>query len=163
MNIIRELKSSDRAPLMQILAETAMFTPAEIDVAMELIDIALTKPEQTDYLIYVAVDSLAKVTGYVCYGPTPATEGTYDLYWIAVAPHIQGKGIGKDLLNYVEEAVQSKRGHLIIIETSSQEKYWPTRNFYLKNGYAIAAQIKDFYRPGDDRVIFVKYFNQENK
>jgi ribosomal protein S18 acetylase RimI-like enzyme len=103
------------------------------------------------------------VTGYVCYGPTPATEGTYDLYWIAVAPQIQGQGIGRDLLNYVETAVQMKHGHLIIIETSSQEKYWPTRNFYLRNGYTIAAQIKDFYRPGDDRVIFVKYFNEENK
>ena len=80
-----------------------------------------------------------------------------------MAPQIQGKGIGTDLLDYVETAVQAQHGHLIIIETSSQEKYLPTRNFYLKNGYAIAAQIKDFYRRGDDRVIFVKYFKQENK
>lgn len=159
MNSIRELQAADRAVLLQILTDTAMFTPAEIDVAMELIDIALNKPRQSDYLIYVSIDGDGQVTGYVCYGPTPATEGTFDLYWIVVAPQVQNKGIGKDLLKYVETAVQAQHGHLIIIETSSQEKYWPTRNFYLKNGYAIAAQIKDFYRPGDDRVIFVKYFN----
>ncbi len=163
MTIIRKLQASDRAPILQILNSTAMFTTAEIDVALELIDLALTKPQQTDYLIYSSIDDKGEVTGYVCYGPTPATEGTYDLYWIAVDPHLQGKGIGKDLLKYVETAVSTKHGHLIIIETSSQDKYWPTRNFYLKNGYAIAAQIKDFYRPGDDRVIFVKYFNWENK
>ncbi len=162
MNMIREIKSTDRAEILQILSDTQMFTTAEIRVAMELIDTALTKPNQTDYLIFVAING-QKLAGYVCYGPTPATEGTFDLYWIAVAPQIQGKGIGTDLLDYVETAVQAQHGHLIIIETSSQEKYLPTRNFYLKNGYAIAAQIKDFYRRGDDRVIFVKYFKQENK
>ncbi|MFH1213240.1 MAG: GNAT family N-acetyltransferase [Candidatus Neomarinimicrobiota bacterium] len=164
MNIIRELHADDRPVILQILTTTAMFTPAEIDVAMELIDIVLTKPDQTDYLIWVAEQEGGQVSGYVCYGPTPATEGTYDLYWIAVSPEVQGQGIGRDLLNHVEAAVRIRHGHLIIIETSSQEKYLPTRNFYLKNGYTVAAQIRDFYRPGDDRVIFVKYFNiQENK
>jgi len=159
MNTIRGIEAADRTGLLQILNDTNMFTPAEISVAMELIDTALTKPEQTDYLILVAVND-QKPAGYVCYGPTPATEGTFDLYWIAVAPQVQGKGIGTDLLAYVESAVKAQQGHLIIIETSSQEKYWPTRNFYIRKGYTIAAQIKDFYRLGDDRVIFVKYFKQ---
>jgi len=161
MKIIRPLKPSDRTALQRILIDTGMFTEAEIEVALELIDIVLTKPDQKDYFIYVATDE-SQLVGYVCYGPTPATEGTYDLYWIAVAPRLQGKGVGRDLLKHVEAIVQDQNGRLIIIETSSKERYLPTRNFYLKNGYAIAAQIKDFYRPGDDRVIFVKYFKREN-
>ncbi|MCK9244694.1 MAG: GNAT family N-acetyltransferase [Candidatus Marinimicrobia bacterium] len=162
MITIRALQSSDRADLVKILNDTDMFIKAEIDVALELIDTALNKPNQTDYIIRVAVDN-SQVMGYVCFGPTPATAGTYDLYWIAVAPHVQGKGIGKELLNHVETEVHARCGYLIVIETSSREKYLPTRNFYLKNGYTVAAQIKDFYRPGDDRVIFVKYFKEENK
>jgi len=133
-----------------------MFTEAEIDVAMELIDIFLTKKEQQDYIIYVAENEGKEVVGYVCYGPTPATDGTYDLYWIAVSPTVQSKGVGKELLAFIENEVIKKKGRLIIIETSSQPKYSPTQKFYLKNNYQIEARIKDFYRKGDDRLIFVK-------
>lgn len=153
---IRKLKREDRPGILQMIRQTEMFTPAEVDVAMELLDANLNDPQQKDYLISVAEEA-GKVLGYVCYGPTPATEGTFDLYWIVVSPEIQNKGIGKQLLKYVESEVLGNHGQLIIIETSSQEKYYPTRQFYLRNDYQIAAQIKDFYRIGDDRVIFVKY------
>lgn len=157
MTKIRKMRPEDRGAIREILTKTEMFTIPEVDVAMELVDIFLNNSEQKDYLIYVA-ESEARVTGYVCYGPTPAAEGTFDLYWIAVAPDQQGKGIGKELLEFVEQEVKQMKGRLIIIETSSQEKYTPTQQFYLKNHYLIAARIKDFYRVGDDRLIFVKYF-----
>ncbi|MGD9899653.1 MAG: GNAT family N-acetyltransferase [Calditrichaceae bacterium] len=156
---IRKIESKDREPVYEILQQTDMFSPAEIDVAMELIDTVLFNKDQKDYLIYVAASKDNEVIGYVCYGPTPATEGTFDLYWIAVSPAFQGKGAGKDLLTFIESEVKNKKGRLVIIETSSQSKYLPTREFYLRNNYKIAAQIKDFYRTGDDRVIFVNYFH----
>lgn len=154
---IRKIRPEDRIPVREILTQTEMFTLPEVEVAMELVDIFLNQSEQKDYLIYVAEHG-TRVTGYVCYGPTPAAEGTFDLYWIAVAPDQQGKGIGKELLEFVEQEVKQMKGRLIIIETSSQTKYTPTQQFYLKNHYVIAARIKDFYRIGDDRLIFVKYF-----
>ena len=153
---IRKMISQDRDVVFDIITKTNMFTQAEIDVAMELIDIFLTKKEQQDYLIYVAENKGKEVVGYVCYGPTPATEGTFDLYWIAVSPTMQGKGIGKELLSFTENYVLRQKGRLIIIETSSQSKYQPTQQFYVKNKYIIEARIKDFYRRGDDRLIFVK-------
>ncbi|MGD9487018.1 MAG: GNAT family N-acetyltransferase [Calditrichaceae bacterium] len=156
---IRKIESKDREPVYEILQQTDMFSPAEIDVAMELIDTVLFNKDQKDYLIYVGESKANEVVGYVCYGPTPATEGTFDLYWIAVSPAFQGKGAGKELLHFIESEVKNKNGRLIIIETSSQSKYLPTREFYLRNKYKIAAQIKDFYRMGDDRVIFVNYFH----
>lgn len=162
MTRIRPMLPHDRQQVYNILQDTNRFTIEEINVAMELIDIYLFNKEQKDYNIYVTEEKKNEILGYVCYGPTPATFGTYDLYWIAVSPAIQGKGIGKCLLLFVEEQVKKKKGRLIIIETSSRDDYKETRNFYLKNNYQVAAQIKDFYNRGDDRVIFSKYFYSQN-
>jgi len=156
MIMIRKMLSKDRESIYEMLQQTDMFTSSEIEVAMELVDVFLFNKDQKDYLISVAEVENGDTVGYVCYGPTPATEGTFDLYWIVVSPVFQNKGVGKQLLKYVENEILDQRGRLIVIETSSQEKYLPTREFYLRNNYQITAQIKDFYRPGDDRVIFVK-------
>jgi ribosomal protein S18 acetylase RimI-like enzyme len=150
---------SHRATVYEILQLTDMFTLPEINVAMELIDVYLFNKEQKDYLIYVAIGQGNEVVGYICYGPTPATEGTFDIYWIAVSPAIQKRGIGRELLVFAENEIQKYRGRMIIIETSSQQKYFATQQFYQKNGYIIEARIKDFYRSGDDKLIFIKRFN----
>jgi len=153
---IRKMLSEDRETVYQIITRTKMFTEAEVSVAMELIDIYLTHKQQKDYIIYIAEDERKEVVGYVCYGPTPATEGTFDLYWIAVSPVVQQQGVGKKLLTFTEQEIVRHNGRMIIIETSSQPKYKPTQDFYIRNHYQIEAQIKDFYRIGDDRLIFVK-------
>lgn len=154
---IRPMQPADRPTVKTMIEATRMFTPAEVAVALELIDIFLQNKQQQDYVVEVAVDAADQPLGYICYGPTPATEGTYDLYWIVVAPQYQGQGIGKLLLQHLERLLAIQKGRLIIIETSSTERYKPTQQFYLKNNYTIAARIKDFYRPGDDRLIFTKY------
>lgn len=153
---IRAMIAEDRGAVLRILEATDMFTAAELNVALELIDIYLTNKEQKDYSIYVATDERKEVVGYVCYGPTPATDGTFDLYWIAVSPAMQQQGVGKALLFFTEQQIMHQNGRMIIIETSSQPKYKPTQDFYLRNHYQIEARIKDFYRIGDDRLIFVK-------
>lgn len=94
--------------------------------------------------------------GYACYGPVPCTRSSYDLYWIAVAPAAQGCGLGRELLRRAEEAVRSRGGTQIYIETSSLEKYASTRGFYEACGYARAAEFPDFYDQGDAKVVFVK-------
>jgi ribosomal protein S18 acetylase RimI-like enzyme len=158
MLTIRKMTATDRPAVQEILVQTGMFTAAELDVAMELIDIFLERQDQKDYYIYVAENERKEVVGYVCYGPTPATEGTFDLYWIAVSPAHQQQGVGKKLLLFTEQEVVRQNGRMIIIETSSQAKYRPTQDFYLRNHYRVEAQIADFYRVGDDRMIFVKRF-----
>jgi ribosomal protein S18 acetylase RimI-like enzyme len=158
---LRQMKSRDRQEIHNILMATGFFTAAEIDVAMELIDIFISKPEQKDYTVYVIEERDKKICGYICYGPTPLTTGTYDLYWIAVHPDFQNQGIGKTLLEFMEQEITRLQGRLIIIETSSQKKYEPTQAFYLRSGYQLAASIKDFYQPGDDRMIYSKYIKTE--
>jgi ribosomal protein S18 acetylase RimI-like enzyme len=154
---LRTMKSPDREQVHTILIRTGFFTAAEIEVAMELVDIFLSRPEQKDYFVYVAEAASTQVCGYLCFGPAPLTAGTYDLYWIAVHPEFQNQGIGKKMLNFLEQEVSRLQGRLIIIETSSQNKYASTQAFYLHSGYQLAAQIKDFYQPGDDRLIYSKY------
>ncbi len=153
----RPLEEGDLAAIDKILAATGMFSAAEIAIADELLDLVLHRPEQRDYQIQVAILE-NQLSGYVCYGPTPATEATYDLYWIAVDPQLQGRGIGRQLLQFAERDCQRRGGKLLIIETSSKESYRPTQSFYLHNGYQIEAKIKDFYAPGDDRLIFTRRF-----
>jgi ribosomal protein S18 acetylase RimI-like enzyme len=157
---IRPLVRSDREQIQGILQDTRVFNEEEILIALELMDAVLDVPQQRDYEIMTAVDEEEKVVGYVCIGPTPATEATYDLYWIAVAPHTHGKGIGKALMRWMEEYLDAKGGRLIIAETSSTEKYSATRNFYLKCGYTQLARIQEYYRPGDDLVVYGKYLSQ---
>jgi ribosomal protein S18 acetylase RimI-like enzyme len=154
---LRTMKSPDREQVHTILIRTGFFTAAEIEVAMELVDIFLSRPEQKDYFVYVAESTSTQICGYLCFGPTPLTAGTYDLYWIAVHPEFQNQGIGKKMLTFLEQEVSRLHGRLIIIETSSQKKYASTQAFYLHSGYQLAAQIKDFYQPGDDRMIYSKY------
>ncbi|MBN2206478.1 MAG: GNAT family N-acetyltransferase [Candidatus Aminicenantes bacterium] len=159
--MIRPLTRNDREAVLRLLAGTGMFTEAEIAVAEEQLDIFLTQPAQKDYDIVVVADEAGGVAGFLSWGPTPLTEGTYDLYWMAVAPNRQGRGYGKALVRWLEDRARAANGRLIVIETSSQPKYHPTRAFYLGLGYNEAARIPDFYKPGDARVIYTKELVQE--
>ena len=159
---IRQVVPDDRPSLRTILDETRVFTDDEVDVALELVDTVLGNPESRDYVIQVAVDQNGRVLGYYCVGPTPLTASTYDLYWIAVLPALQSKGVGSRLLNHAEEFVRSKGATLVVAETSSQPKYEPTRMFYIRNRYAELARIKNYYKAGDDLVVYGKYFSQQH-
>lgn len=147
--------------MREILTATAVFRPEEIDVALELFDAATAHAPPgggaaaADYEVVGAYadDALA---GYACYGPTPATDRTFDLYWIAMHPDAQGSGGGSRLLAEVEHRLRNRRGRLLVVETSSRDPYRATRRFYEARGYRQAARIRDFYAPADDRVIYTK-------
>ncbi len=158
---IRPMTDEDRATVLQLIHATDIFTEEEELVAAEVIDTFLNQPDQKEYTIDVVENTAGKAEGYVCYGPTPMTEGTLDLYWIAVHPGQHKRGLGKALVDHVENKVRQNKARLVIIETSSTEKYAPTRRFYLHLGYQETGRIKDYYRPGDDRVIYCKYFQPE--
>ena len=124
-------------------------------VAKEVIDNYLKDPVGSGYHILVA-EADSTVTGYICYGPTPLTEGTWDIYWEAVARERQGRGIGSALIESAEKEIVRAKGRLAIIETSSTPAYEKTRRFHLNQGYEIICHIPDFYAPGDDKLIMQK-------
>ena len=151
----RLMANEDKASVMQIIWATPEFTPAEVVVAEEVIDSYLRDPSGSGYHVFVAVGDSA-VVGYICYGSAPLTEGTWDIYWMAVAPGEKGRGIGKALLALAEFKIKEAHGRLSIIETSSKPEYDRTRRFHRSQGYDVACRIADFYAPGDDKVIFQK-------
>jgi len=140
---------------MKILRSTPEFKPAEVVVAEEVIDSYLRDPRGSGYYALVAeLDSA--IAGYICYGPAPLTEGTWDIYWMAVSAEKQGRGIGGALMAHAEDNIREAQGRLIVIETSSQPEYEKTRRFHLSHGYEVIGRISDFYAPGDDKLILQK-------
>ena len=120
-------------------------------------EVGSPQPSQKDYEIFVYVDEKDIAKGYICIGPTPATQGTYDLYWIATEPSLHNKGIGTQLLEYVENYLRKKNGRLLIAETSSTSPYEMTRMFYTKKGFQCLACIEGYYKPNDALLIYGKY------
>jgi ribosomal protein S18 acetylase RimI-like enzyme len=153
---IRPFKKKDRAILFTILLESKIFSPEEIKVAMELIDIVFNNGNQKDYIIYCMVDDKDQPIGYICYGQAPMTCGTFDLYWIVVDPKWQNKGVGSKLLNFLEDVVKNAKGRMILVDTSSIPEYEKTQRFYLRNGFTEVARVPDYYFPGNDRITFCK-------
>jgi ribosomal protein S18 acetylase RimI-like enzyme len=155
--MIRKIKQADAIEIENILKKIPIFHKDEVEVAMELVNIAVTVPGQTDYNIFV-YESNKTILGYHCTGKRPLTDAVYDLYWIVSDPESGIKGIGKELLDHAEKFVKENNGRWLLAETSSKDSYLRTRNFYLRNNYSIIAEIKDFYRVGDSLMIFGKYF-----
>ncbi len=140
---------------MQILRTTPEFTPDEVILAEEVLDNCLRDPSGSGYNMLVAeIDS--SIVGYVCYGPTPLTEGTWDMYWAAVASDQQGKGIGSALFSAAEDRMKEARARLILIETSSKPDYEKTLRFHQRHGYEVITRLPDFYAVGDDKLTLQK-------
>jgi ribosomal protein S18 acetylase RimI-like enzyme len=156
----KNILPEDIERVRKITQSTGFFRNDEVDVAVELVTEALHKgQEQSGYFFLFSMTDNT-TTGFVCYGPTPCTEGTYDLYWIVVDNNYRGSGTGKKLMEQTEKDLIQRKARKLYIETSSTEKYLPSRKFYENCGYSEEARLKDFYLPGDDKVIFSKYFNK---
>jgi ribosomal protein S18 acetylase RimI-like enzyme len=157
MLTLRALRAADRPALERLLRDAGNFSEAEMAVALEVIDAGL-RPGQTDYEFAVAEEDGA-LLGYACWGLASMSDGTYDLYWIAVDPRGQGRGIGRMLVERCEDAVRSARGRSLLVETSSRAGYEGTLAFYRALNYEVLARFKDFYVAGDDKIVFGKYFS----
>jgi len=149
---LRPLAAADRRRIEEITRAVTVFRDDEIPVALEVFDGAVAG--SPDYVALGAtVDE--RLVGWICWGPTPCTLGTYDLYWMAVDPAAQAVGIGTALLREMEGRLAGS-ARLIVVETAGRPDYRPTRAFYEARGYRKASVIPDFYAPGDDQVVYVK-------
>jgi ribosomal protein S18 acetylase RimI-like enzyme len=152
---IRRLTPPDRGDLERLLSESRTFNDEEIRVALEVIDAAIAEPGKDYHVLVAEVDH--RVLSYVCFGPTPMTEAAFDLYWVATHPDARGQGLASRLLDKMEaELCAGGRIPTVRIETSQLESYGAARVFYERAGYAEVGRIRDFYKLGDDLVIFAK-------
>ncbi|MFN8581728.1 MAG: GNAT family N-acetyltransferase [Gemmatimonadaceae bacterium] len=161
--VFRALAPTDRPDVERLFRGDPLFRDSESDVALELFDLGVGTgdgpPRDPDYR-WVGCALGGRIVGCACFGPMPSTDGTFDLYWIAVAQQARGTGIGRQLLTQVEHLVARDGGRLLVIETSGASSYEGTRSFYLACGYAVLATVRDFYAAGDDRVILGSLIEQ---
>ncbi len=155
VTIRRGLETGDRAPVEALIRATGFFNPEEIEVAMELVDDRLAQGEASHYRFLVG-DVEGEVGGYACWGPIPGSQESADLYWIVVHPTFQGRGVGAALLQAAESWMSAAGRPRVYVETSTRPQYLPTRAFYLACGYHIAAELPDFYAPGDGKAVFLR-------
>ncbi|HKI05406.1 MAG TPA: GNAT family N-acetyltransferase [Thermoanaerobaculia bacterium] len=155
LSIRRGLDPADREPVEALIRATGFFNPEEIEVALELVDERLAEGDASHYRFLVG-EWDGRVAGYACWGPIPGTVASADLYWIVVHPDFQGKKIGAALLQAAEEWMASAGRTRVYVETSTRPQYLPTRAFYGACGYGLAAELADFYAPGDGKALFLK-------
>ena len=157
MLTVRRAEERDRATILQISAGVGVFTAAEVATVDELLDAHLHDPDQGDYIFHVACDESESVLGFVCFGPTALTDATFDLYWIAVSKSSHGRGVGRALMEFTENYLREAGARLIVLETSGTPEYQPTRFFYERIGYEGHLSVRDYYRQGDDLVVYSKH------
>jgi acetoin utilization deacetylase AcuC-like enzyme/GNAT superfamily N-acetyltransferase len=150
-----EVREGDVEAIRQLVARTDMFTSEEVAVAAELVQERIARGRISGYE-FVVGEADGRLVAYACFGPTAGTDARYDLYWIAVDRDLQGKGTGRAVHARTEAAIRAAGGRRIYVDTSSLDKYKPTRAFYRRLGYRKIAELADFYRSGDGKVIFMK-------
>jgi D-alanine-D-alanine ligase len=149
------VRPEDPSIVRNLVASTGFFTPAEVDVAVVLVQECLARGEASGYY-FVFAELRGQTVGYACYGPIACTVGSYDLYWLAVEPSLRNCGLGRLLVQACEDRVAQRGGRRIYIETAGRELYKPTQAFYERCGYKVEAVLPDFYSPGDPKVIYSK-------
>jgi ribosomal protein S18 acetylase RimI-like enzyme len=138
------------------VSEDALFTKEEVSVALELIDAALADPDGEYRVLVAEGDGPWPLAGYVCFGPTPMTEGTWDLYWIVTQPEARGRGVARSLVERMEHELRARGARRVRVETSHLDNYGAAHAFYERLQYPVVARLPDFYRPGDDLLVMMK-------
>ena len=151
----KRARPEDLPALRELVESTRVFYPEELEIALELLNERLRLGSKSGYEFFFA-ERDGWLVGYCTWGPVPLTKASFDLYWIAVAPGAQGLGVGRRLMALAEAAVARRGGGQLFIETSSREVYARTRRFYRSGRYRQAARLRDFYGPGDHKIVFCK-------
>jgi GNAT superfamily N-acetyltransferase len=150
-----EVTNQDPEKIRRLTEATGFFYPYEVDIAVELAEDRLSHGAESGYH-FIMAEQDDRLAGYACFGPIPCTLDSYDLYWIAVYPDIQGRGLGRELISEAEKHIEKAGGRRIYVDTSERPQYDSTRAFYEKCGYRLEAVLKDFYAPGDGKAIYCK-------
>lgn len=153
MTSVRKTVRQDAAGVLRLAAAEPLFSREDREVVEELLFDYLEETEPGDYRYLTAVDG-GRVVGFACYGPTPLTHGTFDLYWICVSRRQRRRGYGLALLKGVIRGVRREGGRLIVLDTSARRSFAPTRSFYEAAGFKSSARVPAFYGRGDDLVMY---------
>lgn len=141
---------------LKIAKEVSVFKEQEIEVLKEILEECKKHPKNEDYYVILEKEE-ETILGLVIFSKTHITEFAWDIYWLIVAKHIQGRGIGKRLLKKVEDFILQKEGQMVLrIETSTKHEFAHARNLYSRCGFNEAGRIPNFYAKNDDLIVYYK-------
>lgn len=153
--MIRPVYREDRDDLLRIAIASGLFNESDIGPVAEMLDAYLDGDlEPTHEWTTYVQESTPVAVAY--FAPEPFTIDVWNLYMLAVDPGNHGVGLGAELIRYVESRVRTQNARLMIIETSSLERFQRTRSFYKMCGYVEESRIRDYYSAGDDKITFWK-------
>lgn len=155
--MIRPARPDDMAALLALAKAIGLFQPSDLEDFGGILNEHLSSNSESDN--FWIADDEGGLLGAAYYAPEPFSEDVWNLYFIGVHPTHQGKGRGTALLRYVEQDLQERGERLLLVETSGRDNFKQTRAFYRKNGFEAEARIRDYYKPGDDKIIFRKALN----
>ena len=149
--IVRSPVAGDRPLVLEVLTRCGAFNDDEIRVAIEMFEGGLAG----DYSL-LGIESAGALCAYACFGKAGLTLRSWYLYWFCVHPAVQGTGVGQTLQRTVEDRVRQMGGDRLVLETSGRTDYARSRRFYERAGFMVHGRIPDFYKPGDDCIIYCK-------
>lgn len=162
---LRALEQKDRPHLAELIHSIAAFSAVAKEIAIEIIDARLARPELDDYRFVLAWSieerGPEQLAGFVCYGPTPMTQSTYDLYWLGTASSLRRLGVGRCLVAQMEKEIAKEGGTLVRAETASRNR--AAAGFYPGVGFVLAATLDSFYAPGNAMLLFTKRLNKRRR
>jgi ribosomal protein S18 acetylase RimI-like enzyme len=151
----QDICPEDMERVRKLVEITGFFNSGEVEVAVELVRERLQKGEASGYH-FIMAEHYGRLIGYTCYGPIPCTQSSFDVYWIAVHPDYQGRGVGRQLLKETERRIKNADGVRVYVDTSQRLQYASTRAFYERCGFKLESLLPDFYAQGDGKVIYCK-------
>ncbi len=153
--MIRPTEQGDTRVILALASRTGVFKPHEITALEEVLSDYHATNNKLDHRA-ITFEEHGEILGFAYYAPAAMADRTWYLYWIAVTKQTQARGIGTELMQFVEQDIRSHRGRILLVETSSLPYYDLTRKFYEKHQYKRDAVIEDFYADGDSMVIYSK-------
>ncbi|MEI6487916.1 MAG: GNAT family N-acetyltransferase [Bacteroidota bacterium] len=148
---IRTVLKTDIDKLKTVVDSCELFPSEFLD---EMISDYLNNADSEEIWFTYIENKTPTAIGYCV--PEKLTEGTYNLLAIGVLKEWQGKGIASEMMKYIELLLKQKGGRILIVETSSDDAQIAARNFYKKIGYSQEAVIRDFWKDGEDKIVFWK-------
>ncbi len=152
--MIRPTTPDDTAAILDLAVSSGLFPPGATEEVAGVLAGCLDGTAGPDH--HWVTDDDGGPVGVAYYAPERMTDGTWNLYMIAVRPDRQRQGRGAVLVRHVEAALAARGARILLVETSGLASFERTRAFYRNCGYDEEARIRDFYKAGDDKVIFRK-------
>lgn len=155
----KTVRASDPQFIRELVKASKVFSEIEAETAGELAE-AVLDGSDLSYKFYFIRTKDGTPIAYSCFGEIPLTDKRYDLYWIVVHPDYQNQGLAKEVSLQTDRSIIASGGKHLYAETSGTDLYKPARSFYLKDNYIQVACYPDFYKKDDDKIVFVKRYNQ---